>query len=290
MEKIIVKLLENPENPKLKMKYVGAIDYATPKIGKDGKVITGLDELSLDIIMMSDGPEKKKLQGEIKKEREHLEKILGIELGPHSDFWNSFFIPLSDEEFYLDPLNPMDRLKEKFLVANRYAAPSKEDIYNNEDFNNCIFYLFREEEEMSKKATKQKRKDHAKSKLYILNEENPNKLKIVAAYLFGFANQSELTVDKAYSLVTEFIEDKDETIQRKNIEIFLDIASKTPEELSTKLILDKAIKKRIITSKNKIYRRGDFPLGNSYEEALEYLSSPENSGELHSLIKEVDKI
>jgi hypothetical protein len=38
-----------------------------------------------------------------------------------------------------------------------------------------------------------------------------------------------------------------------------------------------------------VFRRGDLIYGNNYDEALEFLGSPENSGELISLQKQTDK-
>lgn len=289
MEQIVIKLLDNPENPKLKMKYVGSIEYATPKLGPDGKVRTGLDENSLDILGISDSKERDAKHKKVKKEREDLEKLLGVDLTPHSSFWDKFFIPLNDEEKSLDPSNPMDRVTEKFLVANGYVAPSLEAISEDERYIDCIFYLYRKEEETTKKAEKQKFSDKAKAKLFILNEDNPNKLKIVASFLFGFNAQTDISVETAYTKLTEFLENPVETQRKKNIKAFLDAVDKSPEEMKTKLILDKAVKKRIVTSRGGIYRRGDQVLGNSYEEAIDNLGSVEMNSELASLIKEVDK-
>lgn len=289
MEKIVIKLLDNPDIPQLKMKYVNSNEYATPKSGADGKIITGLDDAALYIISMEDVTEKKKIQAQIRKEREELEKLLGVELHPQSSFWDEFYIVLSDEEITLDPANPLDRLKEKYLVANRYVAPNREAIDNNEDFLGCIFYMHRETEENSKKVSKQRLKDKARAKLFLLYEENSAKLKIVASYIFGYNLQADINVEQAYIKLTEFIDEKEERLQKKNIETFIAAADKTPEEMMTKLILDKAIKKHIIIGRKNIYRRGEIILGNSYDEALAYLSSVENSGELVSLKKEVEK-
>lgn len=289
MEKVTIKLLDNPENPKLKMKYVGAIEYIVPRLGSDGKIKTGIDENALEVLTIDDTATREKLQKKIKKEREDLERLLGVDLTPHSSYWDKFFIALSDEDIQLDPANPLDRLKEKFLIANGVVAPSIESINNDEKYMDCIFYMYRDTEETTKKVQKQKNRDKAKAKLYLLNEENPGKLKIIASYLFGYNAQADLSVEQAYEKLTDFIEETNERKQLKNIADFLSAVDKTPEEMKTKLILDKAIRKRIVTSRNGIYRRGETLLGNSYEEALENLSSVEMNGELGSLLKEVEK-
>lgn len=289
METISIKLLDNPENPKLKMKYVGSVEYATPKLGPDGKIKTGLDENALEVLAITDTKKRKAEQERIKKEREELERLLGVELNPHSSYWDKFFIALNDEERSLDPANPLDRVIERFLVANAYVAPSLEAISEDDRYINCIFYLYRKEEETTKKAEKQKFYDKAKAKLSILEEENPSKLKMVASYIFGFNAQADISVETAYTKLADFLEVPVESQRKKNVQLFMDTVEKTVEQLKTKLILDKAIKKRIVSSRGGIYRRGDLVLGNSYEEAVDNLGSVEMNSELASLMKEVDK-
>ena len=288
MEKIIVKLLTNPVNPKLKMKYVGAVEYATPKLGADGKTVTGFDENALEIISIADDKERGKVQKQILADKKELEKLLGVDLAPSSSFWDKFFVALTDEEIVLDMSNPMDKVKAKFLVANRYVAPSEDDIYNDERYESCIFYMYRDVEETTKKVQKQKRKDKAKGKLSLLSEDNPNKLKTVASYLFGYNAQADMSPEKAYEKLSEFIEIANEDVQKKNIEKFLVAVDLTQEEMMTKLVFDKAIRKKIITQRNGIYRRGDKIIGNNYDEAVSNLKSVEMSGELVSLMKEVE--
>lgn len=285
--KVVIKQIVNPDNPQIGVKYVGSKEYATAKVGRDGKLVTGLDEYALEITSLPEAESKKKT-AELKKIRENLEKLLGKDLRPEAEYWSEFLVVLEDE-LILDPLNPLDQLIERFLVANRYVAPSLEEIKNNDTYSNCIFYLFREEEEIVRSAEKQKLKDKAISRLYILNEDDPSKLKIVASYIFGFDAKIDLSVEQAYVKLKELLEVGDEQEQKKNIEKFLEACKKSPEEILRKQIFDKAIKKRIITSKGNIYRRGDEVYGNNYEEALEFLSLPEHSGELASLKKEVDK-
>lgn len=290
MERVIIKLLNNPENPDLKMKYIGAKEYCTPRVGPDGKVITGLDENALYITRMEDNKAKLELQKNIKKERESLERLLGVDLTPGSTYWNDYYIILDDEEVDLDFSNPLDRVREKFLVANGYVAPALEDIENDEKYHNTIFYLFREAEESTKSIEKTKLEDKAKAALYSMYEDNPAKLTIVAQYLIGHALNADVKPDIAYTKLRDYIEATDKNKKKINLASFIDAVKKTPEEMATKIILDKAIKRQIIKARGGIHRRGEVILGNSYSEALDYLLSVENSGELNSLNKEVEKI
>ncbi len=287
-EKVTIKVLEDPTNPKLKMKYVGAIEYATPKTGKDGKTITGYDENAVEILQIEDKTKRDALQKKIKKEREELERLLGVDLSPASSFWDTFFIALGDEELALDPTNAMDRLRERFLVANRYVAPCKEDIEMDEDYHGCIFYMFREEEETSKNVAKQQLKDKASGKLWMLNEENPNKLKLVASVIFGYNAKADISAGHAYEKLTEYLNEGTEKQKRANVENFLAAVEKSPEELAIKLIVDKAVKRKVITFKASQYRHGDTTLGSDLDEVINTLSLLEMSSELGSIKKKVE--
>lgn len=286
MSNVVIKQRSHPDNDKLPAKYVGAKEYATPKTGKDGKIITGVDENAYEIIILEEEVKKKK-QKEITKLREKLERLLNVDLSTDSPFWNKFFITL-DEDRTLDPLNPLDELHEKFLLANRYIAPSFEEMEQNPEYLGCLFYIYREEEETSKRATKEKKKDRAIATLSRIEESEPNKLKIIAADIFG-GNAEEMSVENAYVRLKDFLEVTESKTLKENIERFMDSANKTPEEMQTKKLLDKAIKKKIVTSKGNVFKRGDEIYGNNYEEAFDFLNSPENSDEVASLSREVNR-
>lgn len=287
MDKIIIKQISHPDNPNLPAKYIGSKEYATPKTGKDGKIVTGVDENAFSIISSTEPEEIKKKQTSVKKIREDLERQLNVDLTPSSDYWEKFFIVLEDER-HLDEKNPLDRLHEMFLLANRYVAPSRQAIEEDPDYYNCIFYIHRDKEETAKKASGLRKLDKAVGKLSDLFDENPTKLQQVSADIFGYEAQ-EISPDEAYVKLKDFLEVADKRTQDANIKRFMDTVDKSAEEMMAKKIFDKAIKKKFVTSKGNVYRRGDEIYGNSYEEALEFLLSPENSAELISLQKQVSK-
>lgn len=289
MEKITIKVVSNPDNKELGMKYVGAKDYIPTAAGPDGKIITGLDENALDVLRIEDPKERKKKQESIKKKREELERLLGRDLDVTADFWDTFYVIVEDG-IILDPTNPMHQLIETFLIANKKVAPSEDVIADDDDYANCLFYFYRETEEVTKTAKKAMDKDSAVAKLYTIAEQNPAKLINIYSYVFGYDAKTEVTPSSAYVKIKELLDVTDERELSKNIKKISDVLKMKPEELNTKLVLDKAVKKRVITSKGNIYRRGDIILGNNYDEALEYLLSPENSAELASLKREVDTL
>lgn len=283
--KLVIKQIANPNNPDVGIKYVGAKEYFTVKTGRDGKVITGVDEHALEIIQLPEA-EKKKKSAEVKKMRESLETVLGKDLSPESNFWNEFLVVLEDD-LTLDPSNPMDQLLERVLIANRYVAPSEEDIQNDERYHNAMFYIYRANEVLAKKAVKSQDQDGAIARLYSLSKDNPAKLKMIYSFIFGFDAEMDINNDEAYVKLKEYITNEESS--EVNVKVFTDAVDKTPEELMTKQILDKAIRKKIVKTRRGSVARGDDSYGKSYEEALEYLSLPENSGELASLKKAVDR-
>lgn len=280
-----IKQISNPDNPELGIKYVGAKEYATPKVGRDGKVITGLDEFALDLTQLPND-EFKAQSKKIKALRENLEKVLGIDLSTTSPYWNDFYIVLEDE-ITLDPLNSMDKLKEVFLVANRYVAPSLDHITEDENFQNCLFYIYKEEVEVSKKAKQSLDKDKAISKLVHLHDENPHKLKIIASHIFKFDASSDISSEDAYVRLRQYLDDEKEG--KKHIETFLRTYEKPQEEMMTMRIFETAVRKKFITKKAGIYRRGEVEYGASVEDATQFLMLPENSGEVGFLQKLVTK-
>ena len=294
MEKVTIKQLPNKDNPALGSKHIGSKEYLSPNVGRDGKIITGIDENAFDLVTMpEDTPEQKKAKKQkieqVKSERLDLERKLGQDLSPESKFWDEFYVILGDDDLSLDPLNPRDKLYERFLVANGYAAPSIDAIENDERYFNCFYYIHREKEEESRLVTKQKQIDKANSKLFDLSENNPRKLKVVGSYIFGFDPESDLSAEKIYLKFKESFTNTDAREREKSIKMFLDVVDKSAEELQLKFLLDKAIRKRLVSVRGTVIRRGDQVFGNSYEDALAYLASPEHSTEVISLRQELSE-
>lgn len=290
MEKITVKQIENPSHPELSFKHPGAKEYLPARVGRDGKVITGYDENALHILQMEDSKAKAALQKKIIAERLELEKLLGADLTPGSSFWDDFYV-VFDDEVTLDPTNPREKLIATWLVANRYVAPSMEAIQDEEDYQNCIYYLHRESEELSRSVENQLAKDEATAKLVSLRKNNPRQLQLIVANLFGYSADVTISADLAYTKAKEYLH-ADGKVRDQNLHTarFLEIAEKSPESLITKNILDKAIKRKIVSTRNGVFSHGDLVYGHSYEEAVEYLGALENSGELISITKAIEKI
>src|SRR5271155_913751 len=285
---IIVKQRPHTDYPNLTVKHVESKEYMCPKNGPDDKLITGIDENGYEVTSIEDPEERKKQFTKIKKEREELERLLGVSLIPESGYWNKFYVVLEDEQTF-DKLNPKHRLLIHFLVANRYVAPSLEIAETDDRYYNCFYYLFNKQEETSKLSKKQKTYNRAIAELDRL-ESTPNRLKIVAAYVLGYDPKSDLDEEEAYIALSSYINESEEKEKDARVKLFLDIVKKDEGELMVKVVLDKAINKHIISVRGNRHKREQVEYGNSYGEALEFLLDPVNSGELASLQKEVLRI
>jgi hypothetical protein len=273
---IVVKQRPHPDYKGLSIKHVESKEYMCPKNGPDGKLITGVDENAYEVIS---------LPAEERVEREELERVLGVSLTPESSFWTKFFVVLEDEKNF-DRLNARDRLVLHFLVANAYVAPSLEMAENDDRYANSMYYLYEKEEEISKLATKKKLINKATAKLEEI-EATPTKLKTVAGYIFGYDPKTDLTAEEAYLKLSEYLTESPDKEKFERAKLFTSVCDKTAEELMVKIILDKAVTKHIVSVRGGIYKRHDFIYGNDFDEALDFLSDPANSGELASLQKEV---
>lgn len=288
MDKVIIKARSDEEHPELKAKYVGAKEYVPVKTGPDGKLITGFDENALDILQLEDEAAKKKIKADIQKVRKELETLLNVDLDSTSPFWDDFYVIVEDG-LVLDQTNPRHRVNEIFLVANKIVAPNEEAIQNDENFQSCLFFIHREELETSKAAKKALDIDKVTSQVYNIAETAPARLLNIYSYLFGYDAKGSVLADTAYLKIKELLTVTNKEDLKKNLKRVKEAVDMKPENLNTKITLDKAIKKKIVSTKGNIYRRGDIILGNDFDEALEYLSASENSAELISLKKEVDK-
>lgn len=282
---IIVKQRPHPDYPNMPIKHVESKEYMCPKAGPDGKFITGIDENAHDITSIEDLKERELQRKKVQREREELERILGVSLVPESSYWDKFFVVLEDDQTF-DTTNAKHRLLIHFLVANGYVAPSLEFADTDDRYYNCIYYLYNKQEETSKISNKQKLYNKAIAELDKL-EETPNRLKIVAAYVLGYDPKSDMNEEEAYIKLSEYINDSPKKEKDTRVKFFLGVVKKDEGELMVKVVLDKAINKHAISVRGNRYKRGQIEYGNSYEEALEFLLDPANSGELNSLQKEV---
>lgn len=240
----------------------------------DGRYITGIDE---DSFLVKTEEDKAK----VKAKRIYLESKIGKDLSGTSDFWKSFYVRIwSDSDLTLDLTNPREELSYYLLIANRYIAPNK-DAFSNPAYKDANYYAFTEESEIKEETSNRKLRDKAIAKLSAI-EENKNKMVLIGQYLEGIKYDDKLGENVLYSMLREYIEQKDLKFAR----LFVKALDMSTEDMQRKILVDRAFKARLIVavkikgSKKSVYQFGQVPLGTSVEEVYTNLADAKYSNEL----------
>lgn len=258
----------------------GTVDRFMADINVDGRRVTGIDDGGYGV-----DREKAEKLAEI---RANLEKKTQQNLDVNSPFWEKFIIEIyADQPKVFNTELPYDDIAFKMLVANRFVAPSKADI-SNPSFRDAQYYAFTEEGEVEEEITLRKKRDRALVQLLDMSD-NKEKMILYGQYLEGLKYHSKLLENTLYKMLRAYIDDK----EMKNASNFLEAVKKSPEEIQQKIIVDKAIKQRLINrvgigGKKSVYQFGNVTIGNTIEEVYKNLATPDFAPELMSLKKELE--
>lgn len=198
-----------------------------------------------------------KYTGLSKEDRERLEKELGFDLSPNSDYWKTFFIRMTDKQLVLDLDDPYDELKYLFLKGHKLVqssvgtkkATAKYVIVNKEA----------EAEEINKRSKLKRNAIKAFDKL-----SNTDIKK--ALRLYGYKADS-VSNEQAEAKLYELVEDSPE----KFLEIWVD--NKYRE---TQFLIEAAIAKNIIRKNKNAYMYGTEIIGHSLEDTIAFLEDKKN--------------
>jgi len=222
----------------------------------------------------------------LKNLRESLQKSTGVpDLSATSAFWDSFGIRLSaDADLVLNMAVPMDVIKYYAMVANNYAAPDKNSA-SLPKYRFAKYYCYVEERVNSEEVSTQKVRDKARSELLKLSE-NKDLMVLVGKYLEGDKYKVGMKSDTLYKMLSDYIQNVKEP---ENLKRFLKATTVDIEELQYKIVIDRAIKKRVIKyHRDGYYQRGNVTLGKNPFEVYENLKKPEFATEFLSIKDEVD--
>lgn len=259
----------------------GCRDRFVASLNNDGRYLTGIDEDALNI----SSEERIKIE----EFRKSLEKRTGKDLSATSPFWETYEVVIyADKPKIFNSENPMDVVALKVLFANCYVAPSEKDA-NTPQYRDAQYYAYTEEGEVNEEITKRKKRDKALVELFGISESK-DKLLMYGQYLEGLKYHSKLTEDNLYKMLRAYIEDKN----IENTENFIVALKKSPEELQQKVIVDKALKQRLISrvslgAKKFVYQYGQVTIGNTLEEVYRNLTLPDFAPELRAIIQELEK-
>lgn len=208
--------------------------------------------------------------------------------GNTSDFWKTFNVVISsDNDKLLSSEVPIEYISYKMLIANGYVAPSKEAL-SDYRYKDAMYYVHVQEDEDAKELSSHKKKDKARALLLGI-DDNKDKMLLYGQYLEGLKYNNRLGESTIYKMLRSYI---DSSVG--NAINFIELFDKPIEELQTKIIIDKALKRRLIVknqlSKGNIaYQYGQVTLGGSIEELYKNLANIEFASELKQIKDELDK-
>lgn len=251
---------------------------------ENGRAITGIDEDGFDVRRIIDEEEREKEHKRKLKLRETLERLTGKDLSATSPFWETFGVAISsDSDLILNRANPLDVVRYHMLVANGYVAPDKEAA-SLPEYRNAKYYCFVEKVANDEEVSTQMYRDKARSELLKLSE-NLDKMVLIGQYLEGDKYKQGMQPKTLYKMLSDFINDVKEP---DNIKRFMKAVSTKVDELQFKIVVDRAIKKKIIRYRDGYYQRGNVTFGKTPSDVYENLKKPEFANELFSLQKELE--
>ena len=287
MENIVIK--ENPRASSLglgteengfRSKLPNTYEKVQARI-RGGRWLTGLDENAMHINAIKDADAREAERTRVRNLRESLELLVGKDLSGTSKFWDDYFVTIKSDRPY-DMNDPYQVIDYNILIASKAVAPSLKDTFHV-DYNDARFYVARENEDVSDKVSKGKRYAEAVASLLEL-VKTPDKAVLIGKYL-GLHVSNQTPPDNLWDAFKTKI-DMDDKIGF--IDKFHIALSKSPEELSTALIMDDAFKYQVIRYRDGLYQRGNITLGREKAEVLKFLTDIKNSGELLSIQEEVE--
>ena len=249
-----------------------------------GRYVTGLDETHPSVLNL---PQEERLakQAEIIKEREFLERELGVDLRhTNEDFWSTLSIVLDRGKLY-DTRNPMDRVIVGAIRAGKIVPTSKEDI-GNPDYRGTNFYIGTEYEDVTEKGESRARERKVVLELTKLLDKFDYAIE-VGKYLGVPGISDKMPRANLDDVLSDFVEKRN-----SNKELFLDAVS-LPEahiRLANQFKEFKAVK--LVKYEDGKWMSGKVRLGKTEKESVKKLLSadPSMQAELSKLLEDYKEL
>jgi hypothetical protein len=212
------------------------------------------------------------------------------DLSKSSDFWKTYSVSIyADEPPKFNTDLPVDVVAYKMLLANGYVAPSKEHL-SRAEYRNTQYYAFTAEGEVKEEVRNSKQRDKALAKLVTI-ADNKDKLVLYGQYLEGLKYNEKMHEDTLYNQLRAYVMAKD----LQNAKNFLAAFDKSAEEMQRKVIVDRALKARLITinkvggkSGKNVYQYGQVTLGSKIEDVYANLAKVDFAPELMAIKEELE--
>lgn len=264
-------------------KMPGTFDWLQAAQGPDGRYITGIDEESMTINTIVDEVEKAEKKQATLELRTFLESRTGKDLSATSTFWEEFGVELkSDNEKILNKLNPMHNVAYYMLEANRYIAPSQE-LAGDPRFHTCKYYAHHSENVKKASVSVRKLKLKADAKLLEITDKGKEYTLLIGQFLEGKKYHNKLSEDDLFEMLDTFKNESEDNLKK-----FLKATEKSVEELQFKIVIDKAVRNKLIKYNSGLYQRGQVTLGRNLDDLYNNLNSPEYASEFLSIKQELE--
>jgi hypothetical protein len=275
------------------------------------RYLTGLNEFAPNIKLLP--PEEKAAKIKAIRtavaefEKEMVANVLEIDdkdfwnkvvlLKPNNaDFWNKITISCGNENVYLDPTDPYDRLKLYAIEEGGFSMIAK----SYEDARTKVtapkFYLDKEQDTVIFKTEYKKLKNKALAELQKLYDKNSIKLFYIAKVLDANSPQYKKSTpnDVLYDNMDRHIcGDGSESNKERSAKGFLTAAEMDMETLKIKAIIKDSVFFKFIINKvdGHIYHTDtNSLLGRNVSDVLEFLKNPLNEDLLKDLNMQVEKV
>ncbi len=228
-------------------RYPNCFDALGPYYTRSGRIYTGLS----------------------KKDADRLGTILGFDLNPGSEFWDTFRIRIGDSDLILDTDDPYDEIRYLFLNNHKRIEDGIDDRKPTANY-----YISNPDEEAEKANKYNRLKRKALKELDKMTAKEIRK----ALRLYGY---------KSDNVSDEVAENRLSTLVEQNPKKFFDKWVDNKHRM-TEFLIKEAVAKNVIRKNKNIYTYGSTTLGKTLEEAIDYLDNKENSEIKATIIHETE--
>lgn len=258
------KVIEIRQSANKFAKMLGQKDFTThpesyvgkyPKRNTNGDWITGLSE----------------------DEAETYGKRLKKDLSINSEFWEDLYILLVNRTnkvlFNMD--NPLDAVKFKCAIANKYIAPTLEDL-KEEDYHksDCYLYVYDEVGDFERESTLRELRQEAITLIFTMKNQKEKMLYILAKT--GSMTNSEWTSGILHKGLSNHLE---KITKKEQLTSFIELLKSDNLTLSIEYYVNKA-KGKEIKIKDGIFYFGNITFGSRWDDVVKHFKKNEQDFEL----------
>lgn len=259
----------------------------------DGQYRTGLDENASYIRRIANDQERELEKERVKKLRDELEKLLNLDLGPRSNFWDASKsksatdtthiqpVKLMDGDNYFDFSIPIKKLEFAWLRVHPTIASSYEAWQRGEFPADTQFYVA--DDEIESKLTYNK-KQAANKALVKFQDMSPEKRRKVARAL-GLPVTEDTKEDVVYNMIDDVLKQNElkngKHLGLDPVKVFLQYADMKENLLHVKDLVKQAISHSIyrLKSGGKIYE-GEHEISKDEDDLVKYLIDDDHQDDL----------